>query len=266
MYINSTKLVYFSPTKSTEKIVKGIAQGIHAGTVEDLDLTPPEARESVYEELRDELAVIGAPVYGGRIPPEAVRRLRRIRANNTPAVVVVVYGNRAYEDALLELRDLAADLGFRPIAGGAFVAVHSYDSVATPIASGRPDAGDLEKAEEFGRSVREKIQTAHSLDEMAPLQVPGEFPYKDLHKPPDIVPITDRTLCALCQVCADVCPTAAIKVSSTIVTDPAACIQCSACIKSCWAGARSWDSSWIKDISEWLSTNYRQRKEPEIYL
>ena len=99
---------------------------------------------------------------------------------------------------LLELRDLAAELGFRPVAGAAFIGVHSYDSETTPIASGRPDARDTERAQEFGRLVREKMQTLHSLDEVLPLQVPGEFPYKDLHRRTDIAPVTDSVLCALC--------------------------------------------------------------------
>jgi len=175
MDINSAKLIYFSPTETTGKIVEGISQGIQADIVKTVDLTPPVARRRKFEEMYDELAIIGTPVYGGRIPLEAVQRLRRIKANDTPAVVVVVYGNREYEDALLELRDLAAELRFRPIAGGAFIGEHSYDSEATPIATGRPDARDLEKAKGFDELIQEKISKIRNLDEMPPLQVPGNY-------------------------------------------------------------------------------------------
>ena len=52
------------------------------------------------------------PVYGGRLPAIAVQRLREIRGNDSPAIAVVVYGNRAYDDALLELRDVLTANGF----------------------------------------------------------------------------------------------------------------------------------------------------------
>ena len=266
MNINSVKLVYFSPTKTTEKAVEGIAQGIQVDIVEQLDLTPPEARTREFEEMHDELVIIGAPVYGGRIPPKAVYRLRRIKGNGTPAGVVAVYGNRAYEDALLELRDLAVELGFRPVAGGAFIGEHSYDSEATPIASGRPDAQDLEKAKGFGELIREKMREMRTLDEMPSLQVPGDFPYKEWGPPSDISPLTDETQCTLCEICATICPTAAITVGDTVMTDQNACILCSACVKNCSTGARAWENPWVTGAANWLSTNCRERKEPEMYL
>ena len=113
MKFNCVNLIYFSPTGTTRKVLTAIAGGMQVDTVKHLDLTPPEARIRPFTEMRAELAVIGAPVYGGRIPPEASYRLRKIRGNNTPVVIVVVYGNREYEDALLELRDTVTDLGFR---------------------------------------------------------------------------------------------------------------------------------------------------------
>jgi hypothetical protein len=57
--------------------------------------------------MQDELVLIGVPVYAGRVPLEAVAKLRRLRVDRVPAVIIVVYGNREIEDALLELKDLA---------------------------------------------------------------------------------------------------------------------------------------------------------------
>ena len=101
--------------------------------VEQLDLTPPEARIPPFVEMQAELVVIGAPVYGGRIPIDAKFRLQRINANNTPAVIVVMYGNRKYEDALLELNDIVVETGFKPVAGGAFIGKHSFENDSIPI-------------------------------------------------------------------------------------------------------------------------------------
>lgn len=62
----------------------------------------------------------------------------------------MVYGNRDYEDALLELRDTVASLGFTPLSAGAFIGEHSYSTAEMPVAAGRPDATDLQTARTFG--------------------------------------------------------------------------------------------------------------------
>src|ERR1700690_2267706 len=111
MKIDSTKLIYFSPTQTTRKVVENIAQGIQIVPVEHVDLTLPPAGMRERVEMHDELAIIGSPVYAGRLPVDVISRFRHLKGNATPAVIVVVYGNRAYEDALLELRDLALELG-----------------------------------------------------------------------------------------------------------------------------------------------------------
>ena len=266
MDIRSVKTVFFSPTETTARIVNIVAQGIHPDIVSMIDLTPPESRSQTVNQISDEFTIIGTPVYAGRIPPEAVRRLRRIKGNNTPAVVVVVYGNREYEDALLELRNTVVELGFRPIAGGTFIGEHSYNSETTPIAPGRPDYRDMEEAKRFGKLIRKKMNKYHTLGDIPELQVPGNFPYKKWDHPSEIAPVTVEMLCTLCEECASVCPTAAIAVKDAVVTNKAECIHCSACVKKCPTGARKWESAWIGHIGKWLTENYRQRKEPEIYL
>ena len=266
MDINVVNLIFFSPTRTTARVLEGIAQGIGAGTVERIDLTRPEGSARETEDLGGELAIIGAPVYGGRIPEVAARRLRRIRATGMPAAVVAVYGNRAYEDALLELRETAIETGFRPIAAGAFVGEHSYDSAATPIATGRPDEKDLGKARALGEAIRDKMEELGSFEETPTLQVPGNFPYKEQFRGLECCPTTEEALCTKCGECAAACPTAAISVEDTVATDQDLCIACSACVKICPSGARVWDHPRIAQISEWLSTEFGERREPEVYV
>jgi ferredoxin len=266
MDTRTIKIVFFSPTETTAKIVNGLALGIDHDIVSRIDLTPPGARYREVEQMREELTIIGTPVYAGRVPAEAILRLRRIKGDNTPAVIVVVYGNREYEDALLELRDIAAELGFRPIAGGAFIGEHSYSSETTPIAPGRPDGEDMENARRFGESIQEKISRLQTLDDMPVLKVPGNYPYVEWDRPPKMAPVTAESLCALCEECAAACPTAAIIVEESVSTDKEACIRCSACIRKCPSGAREWEDTRIDQIRKWLNENCRQRKEPQIYL
>jgi ferredoxin len=265
MPTNLVRTIFFSPTRTTARIVAAIAQGTQLPAAEPLDLTPPEARMRRFAETQDALAIIGAPVYGGRIPSEAALRLRRLRAHETPAGLVVVYGNRAYEDALLELRDLVTELGFRPIAAAAFIGEHSYSTEATPIAHGRPDARDLAQAQEFGTLIRGKLAEPSAL-RRPPLHVPGSYPHRAWIPPTDVAPVTDEARCVHCGDCARACPTAAIAIGEIMTTDPASCILCTACVKSCPTGARVWQHPRIAKSREWLSTNYRARQAPEIYL
>ncbi len=266
MAYETVKLVYFSPTQTTKKVLEGIAQGMSVGRIEHLDLTPPGAETQLFTELADELTILGAPVYAGRLPIEAVRRLRRLKARETPAVLVVVYGNREFEDALLELKDLAGEQGFRPIAAGAFIGEHSYSTIDKPIAVGRPDAADLNQAREFGKRVLGKIQTSQGLNRMPALEVPGNFPYKERKERPLEAPTSQEALCILCGTCASVCPTAAVSVTDAVTTEPERCILCHACVKNCPTGARVMEVERIKKVADWLRTNYPQRKEPEMFL
>ncbi len=203
MNINSLKLIYFSPTQTTRKIVEGIAQGIQVARVERVDLTPPATRMRKPKEMRrDELAIIGSPVYTGRLPTDAIHRLQRLRGNNTPVVIVVVYGNRAYEDALLELRDVVLRAGFKPVAAGAFIGEHSLSNNATPIAPGRPDAENLRRTKEFGNIIHQKMRNMQAPDEMSLLQVPGNSPYREPTALPKISPVTQEIVCIKCEKCA----------------------------------------------------------------
>jgi ferredoxin len=265
------KLVYFSPTGTSKRAAEAVAKGL--GTVFGcVDLTSPVAETEKYSFKPDELAVIAVPVYSGRVPYTAVRRLKNVKGRQSPAVIIVVYGNRAYEDALIELKDIAHEQGFRPIAGAAFIGEHSFDTPETPIATGRPDEADLDKAEAFGKRVKAKL----GLGEAPELVVPGHRPYRengDWNKPLEerekaepLSPETDSATCTLCGKCSEVCPTAAVTVTDSVETVKAECIACTACVKSCPTGARAWKHERVKSAASRLHVNCSKRREPETFL
>jgi ferredoxin len=228
-------------------------------------MTLPKATKIPFGKFSNELVIIGAPVYAGRLPKDAVKRFKSLKAENTPAVIIVVYGNREYEDALLELSDLSKSLGFTPLAGGAFIGEHSFCTENLPIAPDRPDEKDIEKAMAFGGAIKQKLSKILSIKDSSPLKVPGNYPYKEEMPVYPAAPETIEEHCTKCGACVDICPKAAVTLSELPETDPNLCIMCCACIKACPTQARIMNDPFFKDIAKWLNEHYSQRKEPDLF-
>ena len=52
------------------------------------------------------------PVYGGFIPQVCAHMEKNLKGDYTPAVIAAVYGNRHYDDALLQMKDILTEQGF----------------------------------------------------------------------------------------------------------------------------------------------------------
>lgn len=263
--------IVFSPTGTTRQILESITLGLAPVFRSQLDLTHPVPKQVAgeYEREDAEVALIGIPVHAGRIPALAVTRLRAsVRGNGRKAVLVVVYGNRAYDDALLELRDLAMELGFVPFAAAAFVGEHSFSTADFPVAQGRPDKMDLDQALEFGKRVRERmIEVEEEGGKMQLLHVPGNIPYREGAQPALISPDTDANKCVLCGDCVESCPTSAINLKGdTVDTDKMSCLRCCACIRVCPTGARIMLHPKIVEFGRTLHEKFAIRREPELFL
>ena len=264
MKINKVKMVYYSPTKTTKQMLEYIAEGIAVEAVEHIDLTSPDAGA---HKVSADLTIIGVPVYGGRVPPHAIERLKKVKGDDSLSVAVVVYGHRAYEDALIELKDFSVELGFKPIAGGVFVVEHSWSNKDAPIGAGRPEESDIAIAREFGRKIKEKVEAISSPKEATLIEVPGNYPYKEKYGNLGQAPVSPSTLediCIKCGKCVEVCPTGAIAMGDTIVTAAEACTRCHACVKFCPTGARVFPE--MDEPKQYMTKNYNERKEPETYL
>jgi ferredoxin len=265
MKINKIRLISFSPTRTSKKVIDAIASGMHDIPAETIDLTYPDAVSSI-RVAADELAIIGVPVYAGRVAPLAAKRLAAIQGNNTPAVIVVTYGNRDFEDALVELKDIAESAAFIPMAAATFIGEHSYSGPDTPVGAGRPDSVDLAAAQAFGVKIGEKIAAVKDLVTGLEVTVPGNRPYKDGVGSMPFTPKVIEAKCTQCGVCLAACPTGAISMESEILLDQELCIFCCACIKNCPEDAMIIDAEPIKQKRQWLYENCTERKEPALFL
>lgn len=258
MTIKNAHLFYFSPTYTTKKVIQSIGEGLGVNIIEhDLTFACDSTEEFHLE--KDEIAIVGVPVYAGRTPVITRGILNRIHGDNSLAVAVVVYGNRAFDDAMLELKDILQGNGFSVMAGGAFIGEHSY---TRKVATRRPDSDDLAKAVEFGKLIAEKINTDTFTTDIA---VPGNTPYKADMPKREFAP-TINNECIYCRKCWSVCPVRAIDRNKPDVVQVDKCIKCYACVKICGYNGREIPGNPLKDIINFLETTCAERKEPEIFI
>jgi ferredoxin len=274
MEITSVTPLCFSPTGTTKTAVQAIARGFNSGTADVLDITRPDARKQSLRTGERDLLIVGMPVYLGRIPAVAGEWLRTLQAQDTPAVCVIVYGNRAYDDALIELADILRDRGCRPVAGAAFIGQHSFSTDTTPTAEGRPDARDREQAAVFGQKIYRKLREFSSPCRVPDMQFPGVHPYRMETCHPykkgtpfwnvDFIAVSDA--CTQCGTCARGCPVGAIDPEDSRAIDTERCITCCACIRHCPEHAKTIKPGLVMDASVRVYTLNKERKEPAYFL
>ena len=150
MEIKTVWSVYFSATGTTEKVVttlaKTVAQELGA-QYQTFSFNLPKSREDELTFGPDDLVVMGVPVYAGRVPNLLLPYVRdKVKAQGALAIPVVLYGNRNFDDGLMELKNVMRDNGFMPVAAGAFVGEHSFSTI---LGAGRPDADDMALVDEL---------------------------------------------------------------------------------------------------------------------
>ncbi len=273
MELKKVWAVYFSPTGGTKKVVTGTAEALAAKlglAVEVYDFTLPKVREEEAVFGEGDVVVFGTPVIAGRVPNVLLPYLTgKVKGNGALAVPMVSFGNRNFDDALIELRNILEEDGFRTVAGAGFISEHSFSRT---LAAGRPDEKDMALVKEFGEKIAEKLQSGWEYT--APVAVRGNDPIKPYFKPQDrhgehidirkVKPKVNDSCCN-CGLCVDVCPMGSIS-RENVREYTGICIKCCACVKKCPTQARYYDDPGYIYHKEELEELYERRAEPELFV
>lgn len=271
MEIKKVWAMYFSPTGGTQKAVQTVAEDVAKQLeipFEVYDFTLPQKREEVASFTETDLVFLGTPVIAGRVPNVLLPYLDTIVGSGAYGVPMVSFGNRNFDDALIELRDIMEKDGFRTIAGGAFVSEHSFSYI---LSAGRPDAQDYAVMHAFADDIVKKCKSDFVYE--APAFVEGETPIRPYFKPQDrygkhidirkVKPKTSDACCG-CGICAEVCPMGSIDADTFECVR--ICIKCNACVKKCPSQAKYFDDPGYIYHKEELEELYEGRSEPKYFV
>lgn len=264
--------LYFSATTTTDKVVhefiSTLKKELEISEHTDYDFTLPHARKTMPEFNENDIVVVGVPTYAGRVPNLLLPYLNQINAKGALGVSIVLYGNRNFDDSLIELTELMINGGMKVVGSGAFIGEHSF---STTLGAKRPDESDMKIVREFATCVAQKIKT-NNLSESKPK---GESPIRPYFTPQDrhgnkinfvkIKPMTNLKACINCKICAKSCPLGSIDFED-VSQVPGKCMKCCACVKKCPTGAKYFSDEGYLFHQRELEEIYERRSEPVYFL
>lgn len=218
---------YFSPTGGTKKVLNAF---LSIWNCEKHFINLADKTVS-FENIifgENDLCVVAIPSFSGRVPQFIIPKLQKLKSNGTKTIMITAYGNRAFDDTLIELKNTLEYSGFFCVAGVAAVTQHS---VMPKYAAGRPDSNDINELKEFAQKCKNSLLYAKTS-----VKVPGNVPYRKYLSIP-IKPKVNK-LCSECGLCLKNCPVNAISESNIHSVDKNKCISCLQCISICPKQAR----------------------------
>lgn len=230
MFKNIYKIC-FSPTGNTKKVLDIVSNNFNNSNVKEIDISDPNLDFNSFNFNSDDLCIFGVPSFGGIAPKIALDRINKLKGKNTFCIIVITYGNRHYDDTILQMKNNLKELGFVPAGAIASVCKHS---IMTNIASNRPDDLDILELNKYSNIIKERLD---NIDIEYDLDVEGDFPYKDFPGVP-FKPFANDS-CIKCKKCAEVCPVQAIPIDNPNKTNNNICITCMRCVSVCPVNARS---------------------------
>ena len=283
-HISRICTVTFSPCGNVSTLALFLAKELSGRLslpVETYDFTLPRLRTGDFIFQTTDLVIVGTPVYAGRVPNKIMPYIQdHFQGNDGIAIPIVAFGNRSYDNALVELRNLLENNAFHTIAAAAVSTSHSFSD---QIGHGRPDSSDFERLRIFSDQICSKLSGAVdrfssdccAVTSFSPVEVPGENPPTVYYTPLGVdgksakflkaIPKTNPDRCNLCGLCATKCPMGSIdEKNPAIITG--ICIKCQACVRSCPAHAKFFDDPSFLSHVEMLKQTYTKPAKSEFFL
>lgn len=260
MKMNELKLVYFSPTGTTRKVVMEVARNIDLKSV-SFDLTIHKEKKPSLQFKKDDFVLFAIPVYSGRVPKTFLEYFDVLKGDGTPAALVATYGCREYEDSLLELKTEVESRGFKVIGAATFPTEHS---IVRSIGLSRPNKADMKVISDFGIQLNRRLKQEDSFENVD-LPLSGNTPYRKYSKTP-LYPKVDVNRCTECGTCAKSCPAAAISSKDPKKTNNKSCISCLKCVRGCKQKARYTSNLKMKFATKKLTKVCQNDKKADIFL
>lgn len=271
-------LVYFSPSGSTEKIVKMIGEEIaNLGEFEikKINLLRKENREKIHNFTKDDLVIFGC-MSAGKLFTLSDEMFACLKAQNTPFIGVVTYGNAYYGIAIKEMSERALNSGFSVVSLGAFIARYS---MLKGLADTRPDENDKQIIKNFAKAsyekflrgdlnVHDELKTGWGDWEMGKQVVAyrEEHPEVPYTLPPEYKAKEFTPDCTECKICVKNCPTDAIDIENKAF-DLQKCISCYSCVNRCPQKAiKPVPCAEFEQIINSFVADSQRRQEPTLFF
>ncbi|MDD2960949.1 MAG: 4Fe-4S binding protein [Muribaculaceae bacterium] len=227
MEYKAVNLIYFSACGTTEKIINTVASNILIDTKKRFSLLNLDVTNDILLPS-DEIAIFAIPVYSGRVPQVVGNKIKHFKGSHTPAIIITVYGNRDFDDALIELNDIVSANNFYVISAAAFIARHSIFPI---VGNGRPNDNDISIIKDFAKNSYNFLLNPNFYSTTVPLNINGNHKYREIKK----IPLNPKTSnrCNLCNLCVNQCPVQAIDANNPKKINKKLCISCAHCISIC---------------------------------
>jgi ferredoxin len=260
MNIECINFVYFSPTRTT-KLVLDLLEKEFDVPIKEYDLTEFQIHNIELSFSNTDFVIFAFPVYSGRVPETYVARLEKVKGDNTVGAIIATYGNREYDDALLEMKNIASQSGFKILGAAAIVTEHS---VVRKVGAGRPNKEDISVITAYGKELKNKIENINTLNQERSFRMNGNMPYrKYIHIP--MAP-KSNSACNACKACCKICPTGAIIYNGKIRTNKQKCIGCMRCVRICPKNARTVGKMKEMGANIFMKIRCNEDKHSEMFI
>ena len=230
-------LTYFSPTGNTAKIAEVIKLELTKlnAIVEEFDITEYSKRQTNINYAVYDGIIFGFPIYAWRAPKPARDWLETLDGIGKKCSVFFTYGGVTTGIASSNIQEILTNRHFNIVSTAEFVAKHTYNLGGWKLMENRPNKEDFDIAKEY---VERTFIRFCEKDVMTPVFEKRTITLEQLEKIELMVktaiksPSRGGSVCSLCRICEDVCPTRAMNADAGEANSDL-CLRCFRCFVKC---------------------------------